>query len=85
MSPRHFTDEGCLGARDIRQGLARKRVPSEGNNINRVTGRQAHTNLTVILDSANPCTVARTWINDDVRALRLINADALRGLIFSSI
>ena len=79
MPPRHFADEGCLGARDIRQGLARKRVPSEGNKINRVTGRQGHTNLAVILETTNPGTMARARINDDIRALRLINADAFRG------
>ena len=76
MPPRHFADEGCLGARDIRQGLARKRVPSEGNKINRVASRQGYANLAVILETADASTMPRTRINDDVGALRLINGEA---------
>ena len=72
----------CLGARYIRQRLAWNRVPSERDEINRVASRQGYANLAVIFEAADPSTMPRTRINDDVRALRFINYNAFRGKNF---
>ena len=77
MAAHHLTHEGGLGARHVRDELARLRIPAERHEVDRMALAQRHPDLAVCLEAADARAVPGAGVDDDVGAARVIDVHTL--------
>ena len=85
MARGNFAQKTGFGAHHVGQRLARFGVLTENHKIHRVPAAQRHADLAVGLEAANARAVARTRVNDHVRALPVEHFHARFGEDFEQL
>jgi hypothetical protein len=83
MELTHALHELSLGFAYVEQRLSRYRIPEENDEIHRVAFPQCHADLGIVLEAANPRTVATARVDDHVRAPGGVDCQSAGGTIRS--